>query len=126
MYTVPFADGLFRAGYALNTDLYKAYSQYMAAENAKRPKRTLMEELMSPNIPIIEMSVTDAQINSAADSSEIAVIAIGRNAGEGNDRKEADDYYLTQKELALIKAVSTDFHDQKEKRGCNPEYGWGG
>jgi beta-glucosidase len=87
----------------------------MAAENAKRPKRSLMEELMSPIVPIVEMSVTDEQIKSAAAISELAVIAIGRNAGEGNDRKEADDYYLTQKELGLIKAVSTAFHAKNKK-----------
>jgi beta-glucosidase len=115
MYSVPFADGLFRAGYALNTDLYRSYSQYMAAENAKRPKRSLMEELMSPIVPIREMSVTEDQIKSAAGKSELAIIAIGRNAGEGNDRKEADDYYLTQKELQLIKSVAASFHALNKK-----------
>lgn len=115
MYTVPFADGLFRAGYALNTDLFRSYSQYMAAENAKRPKRTLMEELMSPVVPIAEMNVTEEQIKYAAAKSDIAVIAIGRNAGEGNDRKEADDYYLSQKELQLIKSVAAAFHAQHKK-----------
>ncbi len=115
MYSVPLADGLFRAGYALNTDLYRTYSQYMAAENAKRPKRSLMEELMSPIVPITEMSVTNEQIKSAAAKSELAVIAIGRNAGEGNDRKEADDYNLTQKELQLIKSVAAAFHALNKK-----------
>jgi beta-glucosidase len=115
MYSVPLADGLFRAGYALNTDLYRTYSQYMAAENAKRPKRSLMEELMSPIVPIAEMSVTNDQIKSAAAKSEMAVIAIGRNAGEGNDRKEVDDYNLTQKELQLIKSIAAAFHALNKK-----------
>jgi beta-glucosidase len=115
MYSVPLADGLFRAGYALNTDLYRTYSQYMAAENAKRPKRSLMEELMSPIVPIAEMGVTNDQIKSAAAKSEMALIAIGRNAGEGNDRKEADDYNLTQKELQLIKSVAAAFHALNKK-----------
>lgn len=115
MYTVPLADGLFRAGYSLNTDLYSAYSKYMVAENAKKPKRSLMEELMSPVKPIAEMSVSDELIRKAATQSSIAVIAIGRNAGEGNDRKAAGDYYLTEKEKAIIKAVSAAFHAQKKK-----------
>lgn len=115
MYTVPFADGLFRAGYSLNTDLYRTYSQYISAESAKKPKRSLMEELMNPGKPIEEMPVTDEMIRKAATQSSIAVIAIGRNAGEGNDRKAADDYYLTQKEKALIKAVSAAFHSQNKK-----------
>ena len=115
MYTVPFADGLFRAGYSLNTDLYRAYSQYIDAEKAKKPRRSLMEELMSPIKPIDEMSVSDEMIRKAATQSSIAVIAIGRNAGEGNDRKMVDDYYLTEKEKGLIKAVSAAFHAKNKK-----------
>ena len=115
MYTVPFADGLFRAGYSLNTDLYRSYSEYTSAENAKKPKRTLMEELMSPVKPIEEMLVTDEMIRNASAQSAVAIIAIGRNAGEGNDRKATDDYYLTDKEKNLIKAVSAAFHAQNKK-----------
>jgi beta-glucosidase len=115
MYTVPLSDGLFRAGYALNTDVYRSYSKYMAAENAKKPKRTLMEELMSPSKPIPEMDVTDDMIQKAASTSAVAIISIGRNAGEGSDRKVADDYLLTEKELALIKSVSAAFHAQHKK-----------
>lgn len=115
MYTVPFADGLYHAGYSLNTDLYRAYAQYITAENAKKPKRSLMEELMSPLKPIEEMAVTNEMISKAASQSSIAVIAIGRNAGEGNDRKAAGDYYLTEKEKNLIKEVSTAFHSKNKK-----------
>ncbi len=115
MYTVSFAEGLFHAGYNLNSDLFRSYKKYMADEKAKQPKRSLMEELMSPPKPIVEMTVTDDQIRKAALQSSIAVIAIGRNAGEGNDRKAADDYYFTEKEKAMIKAVSAAFHAQKKK-----------
>jgi beta-glucosidase len=115
MYVVPLADGLFKAGYSLNSNLFRAYAAYMDAENAKRPKRTLMEELMSPVIPIKEMDVAMDAITKAANESSIAIIAIGRNAGEGNDRKIAEDYYLTQKEIDLIKSVATAFHAKNKK-----------
>lgn len=115
MYVVPLADGLFKAGYSLNSNLFRAYAAYMDAENAKRPKRTLMEELMSPVIPIKEMDVAMDAITKAANESSIAIIAIGRNAGEGNDRKIADDYYLTPKEIELIKSVATAFHAKNKK-----------
>lgn len=115
MYTVPLADGLFRAGYSLNTDLYSAYAKYIAIENAKKPKKTLMEELMSPPNPIAEMNVSVDMIQKAADQSGVAIVSIGRNAGEGNDRKVAGDYTLTEKEQALIKSVSTAFHAKNKK-----------
>ena len=115
MYTVPLNDGLFRAGYSLNTDLYRAYTSYIETEKSKRPKKSGMEELMSPTVPIPEMTVSNEDIQKAADNADIAIIAIGRNAGEGNDRKEKDDYYLTEKEKTLIREVAAAFHAQNKK-----------
>jgi beta-glucosidase len=115
MYTVPLADGLFRAGYSLNANVYSAYSDYVAAELAKKPVRSLMEELMSPPSPIVEMTVSNDLIQKAATQSNIAIISIGRNAGEGNDRKVVDDYTLTEKEQTLIKNVSAAFHAMNKK-----------
>lgn len=115
MYAVPLADGLFHAGYNLNASVYSAYSNYVAAELAKKPKRSLMEELMSPASPISEMTVSNELIQKAASQSSIAIISIGRNAGEGNDRKVVDDYTLTAKEQTLIKAVSAAFHANNKK-----------
>jgi beta-glucosidase len=74
-----------------------------------------MEELMSPTIPIQEMTVSNEDIQKAANNSDKAIIAIGRNAGEGNDRKETDDYYLTEKEKTLIRDVAAVFHAQQKK-----------
>ena len=70
---------------------------------------------MRPPSPIVEMSVSTDLIQKAANQSTIAIISIGRNAGEGNDRKVVDDYYLTEKELTLIKNVSAAFHANNKK-----------
>jgi beta-glucosidase len=115
MYSVPLSDGLFRAGYSLNTDLYRAYANYLEAEKRKRPKKSPMEELMSPTVPIPEMTVSKEDIKKAAGNSDMAIIAIGRNAGEGNDRKEKDDYLLTEKEITLISDVVNAFRAQNKK-----------
>ena len=115
MYSVPLIDGLFHAGFSLNMDLYSAYNNYMETEKPKKPKKSPMEELMSPTIPIAEMTVSADDIKKAAVNSDIALIAIGRNAGEGNDRKEKDDFMLTEKEKKLIADVSIAFHGQNKK-----------
>ncbi len=115
MYTVTLADGLFKAGYTLNSNLYLAYSKYMDAEFAKKPKLGFWEELMSPNMPIQEMEVATDLVTKAANESSVAIIAIGRNAGETKDRKVKDDFTLSEKEIALIKSVSTAFHAQNKK-----------
>lgn len=115
MYTVPLSDGLFRAGYSLNTDLYRSYANYIETEQRKRPKKSPIEELMNPPIPIAEMNVSNEDILKAAGNADIALIAIGRNAGEGTDRKEKDDYYLTEKEKSLIRDVASAFHARQKK-----------
>ncbi len=115
MYSIPLIDGLFQAGYSLNTELYSAYKNYIETEKSKRPKKSPMEELMSPTIPIPEMTVSKEDIMKAAGNSDIAVIAIGRNAGEGNDRKEKDDFLLTEKEKTLIGDVAIAFRGQNKK-----------
>ena len=115
MYTVPLAEGLFKAGFALQPDLYLSYSSFLSEEKSKRPQRSLLEELMSPPVPIAEMQVDQKTIDKAAKTSAVALIAIGRNAGEGNDRKVEDDYSLTNQERELISAVSKAFHAEKKK-----------
>jgi beta-glucosidase len=99
----------------LNTDIYRSYANYLETEQRKRPKKSPMEELMSPPIPIPEMIVSNEAIQKAAVNSDKALIAIGRNAGEGTDRKEIDDYYLTEKEKTLIRDVAAAFHAQNKK-----------
>lgn len=55
-------------------------------------------------------------INTAAAEQEVAVISIGRQAGEGADRENSKgDYLLSDAENALIDAVSTVFHAQGKK-----------
>ena len=38
MYTVPLIDGLFRAGFSMNTDLYLAYTNYLETEHKQKTK----------------------------------------------------------------------------------------
>jgi beta-glucosidase len=66
-------------------------------------------------MPIQEMEVATDLVTKAANESSVAIIAIGRNAGETKDRKVKDDFTLSEKEIALIKSVSTAFHAQNKK-----------
>ena len=47
--------------------------------------------------------------------TDIAIIAIGRNAGEGRDRKLEDDFNLSDIEKTLIKNVADAYHSQSKK-----------
>src|SRR5690606_6389309 len=62
--------------------------------------------------PAVEGQLAELVAESAT-SDDAAIITIGRQAGEGGDRSEAQgDYRLTDEELQIIDAVSGAFHAQ--------------
>jgi beta-glucosidase len=65
--------------------------------------------------PVPEMTIDPAEITTQANDADAAIITIGRNAGEGADRKLENDYYLSDAEKGLIKSVSDAFHAKGKK-----------
>ncbi len=61
-----------------------------------------------------ELALEKSQIEAQVKNSDIAIVTIGRNAGEGSDRKESD-FYLTDVEKSLIKNVSEAYHAAGKK-----------
>ena len=115
MYTISLADGLYKAGYGVNPELVMTYTQYIEEENRKHPKKSMIEEFMNPTPPINELFVNNDVVARAANTSEYAVIAIGRNAGEGTDRKLEGNYTLSADEKAFVKTVADAFHAKGKK-----------
>lgn len=115
MHTVSLAEGLFRSGFATSPELYLTYTRYLEAENAKRPKRSMMEELMSPTAPIEEYTLSKETIAMLAKTMDHAIVSIGRNAGEGTDRPVEGNFNLKEAERTLLKNVSDAFHAQSKK-----------
>jgi len=115
MYTVPLSDGLFHAGFATNPELYSAYTKYLEEETIKHPKKSMFEEFMSPSKPIEEYTLGTDLIAKAANVNDHAIICIGRNAGEGSDRKIEGNYNLTEIEKLLIKNMADAFHAKGKK-----------
>jgi beta-glucosidase len=114
-YTVSIVQGLANAGYTVDADLKNAYTNYMSIEKSKHPKKNFFAEFMNPTPPITEFAADNGLINKKAIEADIAVIAIGRNAGEGRDRKSEDDFNLSDTEKMLIKNVAGAFHAQNKK-----------
>lgn len=113
-YTISLVQGLADAGYTVETALKKQYEDYIAIEKAKQPKKNFFEEFMNPTPRITELTVTESLIQQKAAEADIALITLGRNAGEGSDRKE-DNFNLTAAEQELIKTVSSAFHAKGKK-----------
>jgi beta-glucosidase len=110
-YSVSLVDGLKGAGYAINNELQNIYVEYIKTAKAKSPK----PRPLSPKQPIDEMSVSSALAAKMASASDVALITIGRNSGEGFDRKEENDFNLSRAEKDLIKNVADAFHAQGKK-----------
>ena len=62
-----------------------------------------------------EVAIPEAAITNETRNNDIAVVVIGRNAGEGADRRMVDDFDLTNVERELLRNVSTAFHAAGKK-----------
>ena len=114
-YTVSLSEGLSNAGYRVDADLKNAYTNYLNDEKIKHPKKSFMQEFMNPTPPVTEYAMDNDMISKKAKEADIAVVAIGRNAGEGKDRKLEDDYNLSDTEKTVLKNVADAFHAQNKR-----------
>lgn len=114
-YTISLVDGLTNAGFTIDNELSSLYSTYVKAEKAKQPKKTFFEEFANPTPRIPELDIDQNLLEKKANEASVALITIGRNAGEGSDRKVENDFNLKASEVALIDAVSKAFHAKGKK-----------
>ncbi len=111
-YVISVDKGFANAGYKVDASLSSTYKAYITDQKAKRPKPKMM--FLAPE-PIGEMPLSADLLKAQANKSDIGVITIGRLAGEGGDRKEADDFNLTAVEQTMINDVTKAFHDNGKK-----------
>ena len=114
-YTIDLMQGLNEAGLEVNkklADLYKSYQNYQNSITAASPGRGGWF-WGKPVLP--EMPVTRPVIDVQAQESDMAIITIGRQAGEGSDRTENGDFTLSDTERQLITDVCNAFHLANKK-----------
>jgi beta-glucosidase len=111
-YKISLVEGLANAGYNINEPVKNAYTDYLADQKAKRPKPRFFF-MLPPPIP--ELIIDDKILQQQANDADVAIITIGRNAGEGADRKVENDFNLSDTEHILIKNVAAAFHTKGKK-----------
>ena len=111
-HNVSIAEGLQNAGFTINKELVDLHAKYIAEEEAKLPPRT---QIIQKVEAIPERLWTKEELLQLAANNDIAVITIGRIAGEGRDRKVDADYKLSQAELAMLSNASEAFHAKGKK-----------
>jgi beta-glucosidase len=116
-YTISLIGGLENADFEVEEDLEVIYNNYIKETRANQaPPENFLTALLGGKQPIPEMKLDKSIAEDMATKSDIAIITIGRNAGEGEDRKaEAGDFYLTETEKSLINDVSEAFQAEDKK-----------
>ena len=115
-YVVNMAEAMENAGFTLDKalkDYYKEYKSYDAAYKGLTAGGGRSSFWGSSKLS--EIAVPPAAIQTEAEADDVAVVVLGRNAGEGADRKQMDDFELTQVERELLQNVSTAFRAKGKK-----------
>ena len=106
------AQGLEANGFEVEASINDWYEKYIEftkttnRNNSRQGRGILLGEAVIP-----EMEVSRAFIESKVESTDIAIITISRNAGEGGDRKALDgDWTLTGQEREMIQTLSDVYH----------------
>ena len=116
-YVVNLKEGLENAGFTVDKalmDYYKATIDYNTASTALT-RGAGGGFFGFGSSKQAEIAIPTTAITTEANANDLAIICIGRNAGEGADRKMMDDFELTSIERELIQNVSTAFHAQGKK-----------
>lgn len=110
---VSFAEGLEAAGYQLETTTQDYYTLY-AKDKHNQLRANGLGKMGTPTL--IEPGLSTMQLKEAAAASDVAVIVLARQAGEGGDRQLAEgDWYLTSAESGLISEACRIFHEQQKQ-----------
>ena len=106
------ADGLRVNGFEVDASTETWYQQHIAlkkTEMANNSAGGFMSMLGSAVIP--EMEVSRSYIEKTEKATDIAVLTISRNAGEGGDRKAVDgDWTLTGAEREMLQNLADVYH----------------
>ena len=97
-------------GFTVVKPLEAIYSQFIDTIVAKAKNKR--DKFLVDFYP--ELAVNKEEITAQVKNADMAVITIGRNAGEGSDRK-VSDFSLTGIEKQLIQDVSEVFHAANKK-----------
>ncbi|MCB0371650.1 MAG: glycoside hydrolase family 3 C-terminal domain-containing protein [Muricauda sp.] len=113
-YSVSLEEGLSNAGYTINGTAKKAYETHKNTDPEAFVKPEGIDAMFNPYLPP-EMSYDGQLMQDIANSSDVGIITIGRNSGEGGDRVQADDFLLSQKEKDMLNIATKAFHDAGKK-----------
>lgn len=103
-------DGFGGAAFTVNQSAKNNYENLKAAQPDDFIKPEGFQAMFTPYNPP-QLTYTEAQMRDIETGSDVAVFTIGRNSGEGGDRREEDDFLLTNSEREILELASKVFHE---------------
>ena len=113
-YVISLKEGLENAGLSLSDDITDYYTKYISFAHVHATNSGTNNVLLGEKI-LPELELSRGYIDRKADFSNVAVITIGRNAGEDADRPLDGDFKLNADEQKLIADVCDSFHQKGKK-----------
>ena len=113
-YVVDMVTGLKNVGVSttpLLTEIYQSYVKYAKAK-LKADKNPMMWFLDQGQPKLDEIEISERCVQHEAKEADAAIVTIGRQAGEGMDRKIDGEFNLTRQEQDMIFRVSDQFRAQ--------------
>jgi beta-glucosidase len=110
-YSISLRQGLRDAGLVTEAALAEAYAGYIKEQEGKRPPR----RPFMPQAPVPERPVSEEDLARLARDNDVALLTIGRNSGEFEDRKREGDFELSETEKVLIRNAAAAFRARNKK-----------
>ena len=108
-YMSQLSDALESQGFSLTADLKQLYTDYKAYATSQCVAQYGKEWWWRKPL-LDEVTISRNIIDQQADKADVAIITLGRTAGEAADRKIDDDFNLTALERQLLADVCDAFH----------------
>lgn len=115
-YTVHTYQGIENMGLTIDSALKEDYLKY-ASKKKNRVKAGgfgMFQKYLGRGA-LKEKALTQEYIGAAAERCPVAIVTIGRQAGEGKDREVENDFNLTEVELNLIRNVCDAFKSRGKR-----------
>ncbi len=112
-YTISLIEGLRNNGYTSDPAILESYRSFIEKfqKEAKKKETSWFDTPPHPGEFLIDMDSLKAQ----AARTDVAILTIGRNAGEGGDRHQTEIFELNETEYQLLTNICEAFHQAGKK-----------
>ncbi|MDH6343497.1 beta-glucosidase [Parabacteroides sp. PFB2-12] len=114
-YVIDLMQGLTNVNLSVTESIKDLYTKYKAYQESKIESDRLPGGWRWGKAVLPEMSVSRTAIDKQAKEADIAILTIGRQAGEGGDRVIEDDFNLTDVERQLLDDICDAFHAEGKR-----------